>query len=278
MKDAIMLNDDVFNSPVGAGKVTGLTDSGYPQVNHVAVARLAIKIKEDHFLIYDANGSYSRGEWEMFLDDERVPADSQSSSVVVVRSSQEAIAFCMAVDSLPKRIMFDHDLGGDDTSIKFILWMIEQLYADHPKFTLREDFTFSVHSQNPVGAGNITSLMNNLIKDYRGEKQMNFIAFRFTDNDFHEPLRKAIEYVQANKSGELTLKAYKEYVIRGMIAFDSLRDIRMWSFENRTSVDRREYFDKTLSVAPLIKLDKLTPGFEGFILDMRTNQVSLRTL
>lgn len=131
---------------------------------------------------------------------------------------------------------------------------------------------------SPVAAGNITSLMNNLIKDYRGENQLNFIAFRFTDNDFHEPLREAIEYVQANKSGELTLKAYKEYVIRGMIAFDSLRDIRMWSFENRALVDRREYFDKLLSVTPLAKHDKLTPGFEGYVLDVRTGHLSFRAL
>lgn len=276
MKDSLTIGDSVFNSPVGSGALTGVTDAGYPQVNHVAVTRLVHKTPEGQFLVYDAVGSYATGDWSMFIDDERVPGKGVSESVVIVRSSQEAIDFCTAVKSLPKNIMFDHDLGGDDTSIKFILWMIDELYADHPKFTLREDFTFSVHSQNPVGAGNITSLMNNLIKDYRGENQLNFIAFRFTDNDFHEPLRKAIEYVQANKSGELTLKAYKEYVLRGMIAFDSLRDIRMWSFENRTLVDRREYFDKTLSVTPLVKHDKLAPGFEGYVLDARTGQLNFR--
>lgn len=64
--------------------------------------------------------------------------------------------------------MFDHDLGGDYTSIKFILWMIDQLYADHPKFTLREDFTFSAHSQNPIGSENIKRLMDQLIKHLKG--------------------------------------------------------------------------------------------------------------
>lgn len=276
MKDSLTIGDTVFNSSVGSGTITGITDAGYPQVNYVAVTRLVHKTEDGQFLVYDATGSYSDGNWEMFIDDERFPGKDVSDSVVIVRSSQEAIELCKAVKSLPKNIMFDHDLGGNDTSMQFIRWMVDELYKDEPKYKLHPDFKFSVHSQNPVGAGNITSLMNNLIKDYRGENQLNLIAFRFTDNDFHEQLRKAIEYIQANKTGELTLKAYKEYVIRGMIAFDSLRDIRTWSLENRTLVDRREYFDKLLSVTPLAKHDKLPPGFEGYVLDTYTGQLSFR--
>lgn len=168
MKDSLVIGDSVFNSPVGSGTLTGITDAGYPQVNHVAVTRLVHKTPEGQFLVYDPISKYADGSWEMFIDDERFPGKDVSESVVIVRSSQEAIDFCAAVKSLPKNIMFDHDLGGDDTSIKFILWMIDQLYADQPKFTLREDFTFSVHSQNPVGAKNIKSLMNQLINDQKG--------------------------------------------------------------------------------------------------------------
>ena len=37
MIDRIELNDPVADSPVGPGTVTGFTERGYPQVNHVAV-------------------------------------------------------------------------------------------------------------------------------------------------------------------------------------------------------------------------------------------------
>lgn len=38
--DHIEIGDAVSASPVGAGTVTGITERGYPQVNHVAVAWL----------------------------------------------------------------------------------------------------------------------------------------------------------------------------------------------------------------------------------------------
>lgn len=168
MKDSLIIGDSVFNSPVGSGTLTGVTDAGYPQVNHVAVTRLVHKTPEGQFLVYDAVDSYATGDWSMFIDDERVPGKDVSESVVIVRSSQEAIDFCTAVKSLPKNIMFDHDLGGDDTSMRFIRWMMDQLLEDPPLFKLREDFTFSVHSQNPIGSENIKSLMDQLIKHLKG--------------------------------------------------------------------------------------------------------------
>ena len=162
------IGDAVFNSPVGAGTITGISDTGYPQVNYVTVVRLVHKTEDGQFLIYDGTGSYADGNWEMFIDDERFPGKDVSDSVVVVRSSQEAIEFCKAAKSLPKNIMFDHDLGGDDTSMRFIRWMVDELYNDEPKYKFHPDFKFSVHSQNPVGAENIKSYMNQLIDDQKG--------------------------------------------------------------------------------------------------------------
>lgn len=34
------IGDDVSRSPVGSGKITGVTERGYPQVNHIAVSWL----------------------------------------------------------------------------------------------------------------------------------------------------------------------------------------------------------------------------------------------
>ena len=38
--DCICVGDKVDMSPAGSGEITGITDAGYPQVNHVAVAIL----------------------------------------------------------------------------------------------------------------------------------------------------------------------------------------------------------------------------------------------
>lgn len=38
MKDCIEVGDVVVESPVGAGRVTEISDAGFPRVNHVAVA------------------------------------------------------------------------------------------------------------------------------------------------------------------------------------------------------------------------------------------------
>ena len=166
-KDTLVVGDSVFNSPAGTGTVTGITQAGYPQVNDIAVGRMVHKTEDGQFLVFDPNNTYSKGDWEMFIDDERYPSESVSKSVVIVRSSQEAIAFCKAAGSLPKNIMFDHDLGGNDTSMKFIHWMTGVIFDDPSDFSLRQDFQFSVHSQNPIGAANIKSYMSNLIKEVK---------------------------------------------------------------------------------------------------------------
>ena len=38
--DYLQVGDTVKDSPVGPGEITGITEAGYPQVNHVAVAWL----------------------------------------------------------------------------------------------------------------------------------------------------------------------------------------------------------------------------------------------
>ena len=48
--------DTVKDSPTGAGVITGITDAGYPQVNHVAVAWLE---REDG-AVFDPRGVRSK--------------------------------------------------------------------------------------------------------------------------------------------------------------------------------------------------------------------------
>lgn len=99
-------------------------------------------------------------QYKMFIDDERFPVDSDW---MIVRSSQEAID-CVVKYGLPQHINFDHDLGGIDTSMKFIGWLIDFMFDNDLKFPL--GFTWDVHSQNPVGAKNIRGIMEPLVKEF----------------------------------------------------------------------------------------------------------------
>lgn len=92
---------------------------------------------------------------KLFIDDERMPPGNLSDWHIV-RSSQEAIEYARQ-HGVPSFISFDHDLGGEDTAMIFARWLIEQ-DLDTPG-TLPVDFAFTVHSQNPVGAHNIRSLL-----------------------------------------------------------------------------------------------------------------------
>ena len=96
----------------------------------------------------------------MFLDDERFPPND-GTDWVIVRSSADAIKL-VELQGLPAFISFDHDLGGDDTSRKFIYWLIEWMLDN--KFTFKDrEFNFYVHSQNPIGAKWIRDTMTGMI-------------------------------------------------------------------------------------------------------------------
>lgn len=98
--------------------------------------------------------------YKLFIDDERFPV---TDDWVIVRTSQEAIDTLLA-RGFPSFISFDHDLGGDDTSIVFINWLTDELIEgrlDIPKF-----FDYYVHSQNCIGAENIRSKMDQLMRHF----------------------------------------------------------------------------------------------------------------
>lgn len=98
----------------------------------------------------------------LFIDDERHPGIGllEYDEVHVARSSKEA-ADWVYINGCPDHIAFDHDLGGDDTTIRFIWWLI-QYDMDNPGF-IKDGFTYSVHSANPVGAENIKELLNSYL-------------------------------------------------------------------------------------------------------------------
>lgn len=99
--------------------------------------------------------------WHLFLDDERFPGASAPKHTIIARSSAEAIDAVQKF-GCPQHIDFDHDLGDDDTSIKFINWFIEAVLDD--LIVIPQRFTYAIHSQNPVGRDNINSKMEGLLR------------------------------------------------------------------------------------------------------------------
>ena len=102
--------------------------------------------------------------YRIFIDDQRFPT---SPDWMIARTSYDAIYF-VSNWGMPNEIAFDHDLGGRDTSIAFIYWMLDYLLDNNIKFPV--GFKYSVHSQNPVGAKNIRIMMDNIIDEIGHEK------------------------------------------------------------------------------------------------------------
>jgi hypothetical protein len=98
--------------------------------------------------------------YKLFIDDERNPV---TDDWIVVRSSWEAYDVIVR-DGMPVEIAFDHDLGGDDTAMRF-LWRLSD-YMERWNIRFPRDFTYSIHSQNPVGARNIQGFLDGMIANF----------------------------------------------------------------------------------------------------------------
>ena len=99
----------------------------------------------------------------LFLDDIRDPPDRLAGAMIV--RSFEQFSTALFRYGCPYCISFDHDLGPVDVNpsgldcAKLLIELV--LNGD---LELPENFTYDVHSMNPVGAENIRMLMNNFLK------------------------------------------------------------------------------------------------------------------
>ena len=98
--------------------------------------------------------------YKLFIDDLRDPVTNDWK---VARSSVEAKDIVVEF-GIPNEIAFDHDLGGDDTSIVFINWLINEM-VDRG-LVLPPGFKFSIHSMNPIGAENIKWYMAAIVREF----------------------------------------------------------------------------------------------------------------
>lgn len=95
----------------------------------------------------------------LYLDDLRNPTTDKNW--VVVRSTAEAIEYVFN-NNMPNYASFDHDLGGEDTAMLFIKWLIN-FDMDHNGAVIPKDFTWNVHSANPVGVKNINGMLTSYL-------------------------------------------------------------------------------------------------------------------
>lgn len=84
---------------------------------------------------------------KLYIDDLRPVPDGW----VLAKTSEEAISI---IESNPpfEVISFDHDLGGEDTSRKVVLWLCEH----EDKWPAKA----KVHSMNPVGRDWLVGMIN----------------------------------------------------------------------------------------------------------------------
>lgn len=88
------------------------------------------------------------------IDDERTFADFPDEDTVYFRTSQDAIDFLKAVNwDDVREIWLDHDLGGDDTAMRVVDFLVEHYFYACEVYNW--DGKIYVHSMNPVGANNI---------------------------------------------------------------------------------------------------------------------------
>lgn len=115
-------------------------------------------------------------KWILFLDDIRFPVDAKlafptDELVIIARSFDDAVWYVKRY-GVPSQIHFDHDLAddhyiigdGEKTGFTFAKWFCDFVLDNN--IILPQEFTYRVHSMNPVGTENIRSYMNNFLKVY----------------------------------------------------------------------------------------------------------------
>jgi len=87
---------------------------------------------------------------KLYIDDIR---DPKTKFDKITRSSKETIEYLTRY-GCPDYISFDHDLGGQDTSMIIVKWMVE-MDLDMSNEWIPYNFEYNVHSANPVGKANL---------------------------------------------------------------------------------------------------------------------------
>ena len=103
-------------------------------------------------------------EVKLYLDDKRDPPDEIAGSHIVVRSYEEAVQLVKDF-GFPEEVWFDHDLGTDKTGLDFAHFLID---LDLDTGAMPGNFSYRIHSANPVGRANIAGLLDGYLRFRHG--------------------------------------------------------------------------------------------------------------
>lgn len=102
-------------------------------------------------------------KYTLFLDDERVPSSDlivTTENLAICRTYDDAVETVLRL-GMPEHICFDHDLGEySRTGHEFAHWLVLYAFRTKPY----PEIKYSIHSQNPIGAGNIKGVLDNYHK------------------------------------------------------------------------------------------------------------------
>lgn len=85
----------------------------------------------------------------LWLDDIRNPKPVKGAQWLIARNVDEAID--IVYNTVIDYMSLDHDLGGDETAVRFLNWMVE--FGGWPKSGIM------LHSANPVGRDNMERII-----------------------------------------------------------------------------------------------------------------------
>lgn len=104
--------------------------------------------------------------YSLFIDDIRLPkVQAPVGNWQITRNMYETLLVLSNL-GFPEHISFDHDLGEKEDAMQIVKKMIEMDMDHDEKYSewiIPHNFTFNVHSANPVGAKNITCLLKNYL-------------------------------------------------------------------------------------------------------------------
>jgi hypothetical protein len=97
---------------------------------------------------------------KMFIDDERFPPGNGEGWLICRDFGM--VKRYVEFNGIPDHISFDHDLGdGKETGFDIAKYLVEcDLDGIH---TFPDNFSFYVHSMNPIGKVNIQSLLDSYL-------------------------------------------------------------------------------------------------------------------
>lgn len=151
---------------------------------------------------------------KLWIDDVR---EAPKGWVWAKTSSQAMCILATTVNTpdFPLHISFDHDLGGDDTTIP-VANLLEEMVEDG---TLKVYFNWSVHSANPVGSKTLNTILEKVSKriyeiekdDLINEEQIAFHIYKLTKNFINDNcLNEHQDIFGANGLDEYDAKVFIE--------------------------------------------------------------------